>query len=53
MIGLEKIKFLSTITEYGLDYFKDELIKDGYREENIDLVSGGEGIESEWCKIRT
>lgn len=53
VIGLEKIKFLSTITEYGLDYFKDELIKDGYREENIDLVSGGEGIESEWCKIRT
>lgn len=53
IIGLEKIKFLSTITDYGLDYFKDELIKDGYREENIDLDSGGEGIESEWCKIRT
>lgn len=51
--GLSKIKFLSTITDYGLEYFKDELIKDGYRKENIDLDLGGSGIESEWCKYRT
>ena len=50
--GVVRFRLISTITNYGLDYFKDELIKDGYREENIDLDSGGEGILSEWYNVR-
>ena len=53
--GIEEVvrfRLISTLTNYGLDYFKDELIKDGYREENIDLDSGGEGILSEWYQVK-
>lgn len=50
--GVVRFRLISTLTNYGLDYFKDELIKDGYREENIDLESGGEGILSEWYNVR-
>lgn len=50
--GVVRFRLISTLTDYGLDYFKDELIKDGYREENIDLDSGGEGILSEWYQVK-
>lgn len=44
--GNHYCKLLLYVTEYGVDLFKDLLIKDGYKENNIDLEGYQKGIET-------
>lgn len=43
-------RFKLFITNKGIDYFTDELIRAGYRKENIDLETYQEGIITGWVR---
>ena len=43
-------RFQLFLTNKGIDYFTDELVRAGYRKENIDLESYQEGIITGWVR---
>ena len=48
--GNEWFRYQIFITNKGIDYFTDELIKAGYNENNIDLEAYQEGIITGWVQ---